>query len=208
MTPSENPLGLIFVMIGPGGAGKNAIMKAIIAQSSHIRQLATATTRIMRANEQQGREHFFVTPAQFQDMIKNDLLLEYQEVTPNKLYGIPRQGVVDCLSGGKICVADIDVLGAKALVAAFPNHVVQIFVTVPGASIAEQLTLLEQRMRNRRDSTTDIAQRLKRARSLELPYQNDCDYIVVNDTLEQAVQSTRAIIQSELRQRCLVGEFS
>ena len=207
MSPSKNLTGVIFVMIGPGGAGKSAIIKAIIAQSAHIQQLPTATTRAMRADEQRGREHLFVTSDQFQQMIKNDQLLEYQEVTPNKLYGIPRQLVADSLSGGKIRITDIEVLGAKALAAAFPDNTVQIFVTVPGDSIAGQLTLLKQRMQQRSDRATDIAQRLERAQSLELPYQNCCDYIVVNDALEQAIQSTSAIIQKELKQRRLAGEL-
>lgn len=63
MNPCQNLTGLIFVMIGPGGAGKSAIMKAIIAQSDRIRQLATATTRRRRADEQPGREHLFITPS-------------------------------------------------------------------------------------------------------------------------------------------------
>lgn len=201
MTASRNLPGVIFVMIGPGGAGKSAIMKAIIAQSDHIRQLPTATTRAMRPDEEQGREHLFVTFDQFQQMIKNDQLLEYQEVTPNKLYGIPRQLIADCLSSGKIRIADIEVLGAKALAAAFPDNAIRIFVTVPGDSIAGQLALLEERMQQRRDSAADIAQRLARAQLLELPYQNCCDYIVVNDALEPAIYATSAIIQKELRQR-------
>lgn len=205
MNPRQNLTGLIFVMIGPGGAGKSAIMKAIIAQSNRIRQLATATTRPRRADEQPGREHLFITPDQFQRMIKNDQLLEYQEVTPNKLYGIPRQTVLDCLAAGDIRLADIEVLGAQALKNAFPDHVVHIFVTVPGQSLAQQLALLEKRMRQRQDSPTSIAQRLKRAQSLELPYQRSCDHIVVNDRLEQAVAATRAIIQTELKQRRLVS---
>ena len=206
MSHSKNLTGVIFVMIGPGGAGKSAIMKAIISQSDTVRQLPTATTRAMRADERPGREHLFVTFEQFQQMIDNDQLLEYQEVTPKKLYGIPRQLIVDCLSAGKIRIADIEALGAEALTAAFPDDVVRIFVTVPGETVAEQLALLEARMRRRGDGATDIARRLERAQSLELPYQHCCDYIVVNDALEEAIQATGAIIQQELKQRRLAGE--
>lgn len=206
MSHTKNLTGVIFVMVGPGGAGKSAIMKAILAQSDHIQQLPTATTRARRADERPGREHLFVTFEQFQQMIDNDQLLEYQEVTPNKLYGIPRQLIVDRLSSGKICIADIEALGAKALAAAFPDHAVRIFVTVPGETVADQLALLKERMQRRRDSATDIARRLERAQSLELPYQNCCDYVVVNDALERATAATRAIIQKELKRRRLVGE--
>ena len=208
MNSSEKPRGVIFVMIGPGGAGKNAIMKAIISRHDRIRQLATATTRPMRADEKQGREHKFVSYEQFCSMIKNDQLLEFQEVTPGKLYGIPRQTVTDCLLGGEIRVADIEVLGAQKLVDAFPENVIQIFVTVPGSTIEAQLKVLQGRMRRRDDGITDIEQRLERARTLELPYQQDCDYLVVNDTLKSAIKTAETFIQAELARRHLIGAKS
>ena len=205
MSVSEKSSGVIFVMIGPGGAGKNAIMKAVISESVIIRQLATATTRPMRSDERQGREHLFVSEQQFQDMIEAAQLLEYQEVTPGKFYGIPRQTVVEVVSAGTIRIADIEVLGAKTLANAFPESVVQIFVTVPGVDISTQLAVLERRMRQRADQNTDIEHRLQRAESLELPYQCHCDYVVVNDDLSHAIEVTKEIIVNELRTRELLG---
>ncbi len=203
MSPAEKESGVIFVMIGPGGAGKNAIMRAVIAASSEIRQLATATTRPMRADEKPGREHVFVSECRFREMIHSGQLLEFQEVTPGKYYGIPRQAVTEVLSAGGIRIADIDVLGAERLAAAYPDNVVQIFVTAPGADLAEQLAVLRRRMRQRADLNTDIKQRLDRAEALELPYQSRCNYVVVNDNLEGAIARTGAIIADELRNRGL-----
>jgi len=205
VTLSENLPGVIFVMIGPGGAGKNAIMKAVMAAFPAIQQLATATTRPMRANEKQGREHLFVNERQFRRMISNDELLEHQEVTSGKFYGIPRRTVMEALTAGAARIADIEVLGAIELVAAYPKNIVQVFVTVPGADSAEQLAVLEERMRGRADKTTDIAQRLARARTLELPYQTRCDYVVVNDDLAKAIKTTAAIIRREMAARQLQG---
>ena len=206
MSPAEKGTGVIFVMIGPGGAGKNAIMRALIAASAEVRQLATATTRPRRADEKQGREHVFVSECRFREMIQTGQLLEYQEVTPGKYYGIPRQTVTEVLAAGGIRIADIDVLGAEDLAAAFPDNVVQIFVTVPGADLAEQLAVLRKRMQQRADENTDIWQRLQRAEALELPYQSRCNYVVVNDNLERAIARTSAIIAKELRNRSLGGE--
>lgn len=203
MSASESLPGVIFVMIGPGGAGKNAIMRAIIAGSPSVRQLPTATTRPMRPDEKQGREHHFVSLETFRKMLSDGQLLEHQEVTPGKFYGIPRQLVVDCLRAGKARIADIEVLGAQKLAAAFPQNVVQIFVTVPGAKMAAQLTVLEERMRLRADAITDIDSRLQRAAEIELPYQSRCDHIVVNDRLSSAIEATRRIIDRELAARRL-----
>ena len=193
--------GVIFVMIGAGGAGKNAIMRAIIAGSPFVRQLPTATTRPMRPGEEHGREHHFVSEALFRQMLREGKLLEHQEVTPGKFYGVPRQLVVNCLSAGAARIADIEVLGAQKLAAAFPANVVQIFVTVPGASINAQLQVLAERMTLRDDAATDIDSRLQRAKTIELPYQCRCDYIVVNDELALAIESTERIVERELRQR-------
>ena len=207
MTPRENHPGVVFVMIGPGGAGKNAIMKAIMAAFPAVRQLATATTRPMRADERQGREHLFVSEARFRSMIQHDELLEHQEVTPGKYYGIPRRTVDESLAAGAALIADIEVLGAMQLAAAYPDNVVQIFITVPGGDIAEQLSVLRKRMRARADAATDIEQRLERARTLELPYQRRCDYIVVNDDLARAIMNTSTIVRREMNQRRKQGEL-
>ena len=91
------------------------------------------------------------------------------------------------------------------LAAAFPRNVVQVFVTVPGDSVSEQLALLRRRMQERADRITDIEQRLERARALELPYRTRCDYIVVNDDLGQAIEATAAIVRRELRSAASAG---
>jgi len=208
VTHSDNPAGVIFVMIGPGGAGKNAIMKAIIQQSAIVSQLPTATTRAMRDGEKQGREHLFISLDEFIAMRDAGELLEHQEVTPNKWYGVPRQSVADSVANGYVRIADIEVLGAEALATAFPDHVVQIYVTIPGDTLEAQLKILEDRMKQRDDNTTNIGARLKRAKTLELPYQSKCDYVVVNDDLSQAVQQVSDIIDRELKKRQLIGQHS
>ncbi len=206
MAASERLPGLIFVLIGPGGAGKNAIMKAVIARSRRIQQLATATTRPMRGDERQGREHLFVSLGEFQRMKRAGELLECQEVTPGKFYGIPRRTVLDALRRGCVRIADIEVLGAKILASAFPANVTQIFVTVPGATMDAQLQVLRQRMTERADLATDIDERLRRAKALELPYQAACDYTVFNQDLERAIEATMAIIDGELAARQIKAE--
>lgn len=205
MVAREKHPGVIFVIIGPGGAGKNAIMKAILDQFDMIQQLATVTTREMRCDEKQGREHQFLSLAEFERMVKYDELLEFQEVTPGKFYGIPRAIVASALAAGAARIADIDVLGARILAQRFQDNVVQIFVTVPGAEISQQLDLLRKRMLERADQNTDIEERLERARLLELPYQVECDYVVVNDELARAIGCIGEIVQSELIARGLLG---
>ena len=92
------------------------------------------------------------------------------------------------------------------LAKAYPANVVQIFITVPGEDIAEQLSVLEERMRRRADAATDIHKRLERARTLELPYQTRCDHVVVNADLEKAISNISNIVRRELAERRLQGQ--
>lgn len=188
MTGQSRDSGLLFVLVGPGGAGKNALMRAVMPRIDNMRQLATATTRKKRDHETDGREHLFLSLEQFQAMINNHALLEYQEVTPGKFYGIPRQSVEDQLNAGLDLIADIEVLGARILRETYPTETILVFITVPGDTEEEILNTLQDRMRtpDRNEDEKLIQQRLERARELELPFASQCDYVIVNDELERA----------------------
>src|SRR5215207_177578 len=102
---NENGLGLLFTLVAPAGAGKNSLMNIALERSTALRQLPTATTRALRAGEQQGREHLFIDREDFQHMIKTDALLEWQEVH-GRLYGVPRQTVEDAIIQETDMIAD------------------------------------------------------------------------------------------------------
>lgn len=204
---SQTPKGLLFVLVGPGGTGKNTLMNIIMQRHPQIKQLATATTRPIRAGELQGREHEFVSVERFQEMIANNELLEHQEVTQDKFYGIIRATVENHIQNGQNLVADIEVLGAKIVRDKFPNHTVLIFVTVLGETLDEKLAILRQRMLDRieNSSTTEdlaqIQQRLDRARKLEFPFESECDVLIVNDDKDRAVTELEQFILAQIAER-------
>lgn len=195
----ERDRGILFVLVGPGGAGKNALMRAVIARNENLSQLATATTRPRRQEEKQGREHHFVDKAEFKRMIDANELLEYQEVTADKWYGIPRFSIDPILNQGHDLIADIEVLGAQILRDTYPDDVVLIFITVPGDTIEDKLTVLSRRMNNghRKENPELIQERLERARSLELPFAEQCDFVIVNDEIDAAIEELQTIITAE-----------
>lgn len=199
--------GLLFVMVGPGGAGKNALMNRVMARQPQLSQLATATTRPIRANEQEGREHLFVTQERFQEMIANGELLEHQEVTAGRWYGIPRASVDNKLDNGQHLIADIDIYGAKVLRETYSDDALLIFVTVPGSTNDERLATLRERMEQRREdhntsqSDNHMTQRLDRAQTVELPFADDCDFVIVNDEIDHATSQLEAIITKKIAER-------
>lgn len=203
----SNTRGLFFVFVGPGGTGKNTLMKIIMEKYPELQQLATATTRDMRPGEKQGRERIFVSLNRFRQMIARNELLEYQEVTPGKFYGIPRESVDSVLDKGEHLIADIEVRGAEVVLNSYADDVVIIYVTVPGATQAEQLETLKERMLHRLDRPpTDadwevINQRLKRAENMEFPFSEKCEHIIVNDDLNVAAEQIDNIVKNAIATR-------
>jgi guanylate kinase len=182
---------MLFTLVGPAGAGKNTVMQRVIQLLPGLRQLPTATTRAMRVTEAEGREHYFVNDDEFLRMREAGELVESQIVHGN-WYGIAREPLENALRNGEVLVADIDMFGARAARGVFPNDTVLIFVAPP------TLSSLVTRMRERGEPEAQIARRLLRAPD-EMAFAPECDYVVVNDTLDQAAQAVLEIMTWEKR---------
>jgi guanylate kinase len=185
--------GLLFIIVGPSGAGKNTIMHEVLDHQNHgnLRQLPTMTTRNPRSNEVEGVQHYFVTEARFQEMINSDALVEYQRIHNAGLYGTPRFAVEEAFERGEDLIADIDVKGALALQAAYPDNTVLIFVAPPSREA------LEERIRERNsDTEAQIAVRLSRA-EMEMAYIPWADFLIVNDNLEHSIALVERIIHAK-----------
>ncbi len=199
MTLSERRQGLLFIVIGPPGSGKNTLMKHVLSHSDNLSQLATATTRPPRAGEQHGREHLFIDIPTFVRMIETGELLEWQKIhSKQHYYGIPRGVVEDAIQNGHDLIADVEVLGATYIRSRYPNNSVLVFIKPP------TLEALAQRMRDRGDSEEEIANRLKRVPT-EMAFAPLCDYTIVNDLVDLAAAELLEIVQRE-RARCGRGE--
>jgi guanylate kinase len=171
-------------------------MKAVLARSGHqIHQLSTATTRPIRPDEKQGREHQFVTPAEFEDMIARGALLEHQ-VVHGHLYGIPRSTVEAALLDCDDLIADVEVFGATYTRSCYPNNSILIFIKPPA------LDVLRTRMQARGESQEEIEKRLRRV-EMEMQYAPLCDYLIINDDINRAADELYAIILSAYSRRDL-----
>ncbi|GIK28127.1 MAG: guanylate kinase [Chloroflexota bacterium] len=179
--------GKIFILVGPGGAGKNTLMKAVMPQLDNLSQLATATTRDPRPGEQHGREHIFMDLATFEQWKDNGWFVEFEEVTPEKYYGTPKIALERAFAEGRDLIADIEIAGAERIKAAYPDNVVLMFIWAHQDVLAE-------RMRARGTSEKDIQERLDRAER-EYAFAEQCEALVVNDIQTQAADELRSLIE-------------
>lgn len=189
--------GHLFILVGPSGTGKNTLMDGVRAVMTDIIQLPTMTTRAPRPNEIEGIHHYFVSVEQFRALVANNALLEHQEVHPGKWYGVPRQQTWDSLSAGKIMIADVDIAGALDVQSAFPHNVTTIFIKPPSLDILRERLITRHKQSGKPDDDQELIDRLAKA-SYELGRANECNYVIVNDTREQATHELMTVIQQVL----------
>lgn len=184
--------GLLFILIGPSGAGKNTLMRNVLQWKTcgSLRQLPTATTRPKRSTETDGVEHLFLSQAQFDELVRTHALVEYQQVHGCWYYGTPRTALEEALAQGEYLIADIDVHGATRIQAAFPENTVLIFIAPPDCAV------LEQRIRKRNtDSESEIQARLRSVET-EMSYQATAHYVIINHDAEAASQQLANLIRA------------
>lgn len=182
--------GLLIVLSGPSGVGKGTVRQAIFSKGERdFIYSISATTRQRREGEVDGVDYFFKTREEFEDMIKNDQLLEYTEYVGN-YYGTPVDYVQKTIDAGKDIFLEIEVQGAMQVKERMPEGT-YIFLTPPN------MDELEARIVNRgTDESPIIRQRMEKAIE-EIELMRYYDYAVENDTVENAVNKVLAIIQSE-----------
>ncbi len=187
--------GLLIVVSGPSGAGKGTICKQLLRVEPEVMLSVSATTRGPRVGEVEGKNYYFLSKDEFEDLIVKDEFLEYANVYGN-YYGTPKKYVHEKNQQGKSVLLEIDIQGALQIKDKYP-HGVFIFILPP--SMKE----LKQRIITRGTETeAAIEQRFTSAYE-EISYAKKYDYCVINDDVDTAVEKVKAIIKAE---KCRVTE--
>lgn len=181
--------GILVVVSGFSGAGKGTLMKALLAKYDNYALSISATTRQPREGEADGREYFFKTVEEFEQLIDNDELIEYAKYV-NNYYGTPKAYVERQLESGKDVILEIEIQGALKVKAKRPDTVL-IFVTPPSAEE------LKNRLIGRGTETMDVIKSRLRRASEEAEGMNGYDYVLINDDLDACVDELHAIIVGE-----------
>jgi guanylate kinase len=186
--------GHLLLVSSPSGAGKTSLSRRLVADHAELALSISATTRPPRPGEEHGREYYFVSDAEFDDMIARGELLEWAHVHDHR-YGTPRTPVMAALDLGKDVLFDIDWQGAKSIAEKAPEDSVRVFILPP--SMAELSRRLYARAQ---DSVPVIEGRLRRAYD-EIAQWGLYDYVLVNVDYDHAYADLAHIYHAERLRR-------
>lgn len=191
--PQITRRGLMYIMSSPSGAGKTTITRALLKNNPDMNMSVSATTRARRAGEVDGKDYYFVSVSQFQEMVDNGEMLEYAKVFEN-YYGTPKAPVEQALAAGKDVVFDIDWQGTQQLSDIAADDVVKVFILPPSRKV------LEGRLRNRSLDTQETEEQIRHRMSKasdEISHYAEYDYVIINDNIDEAIQKAQTILDGE-----------
>ena len=178
------------MITGPSGAGKGTLIKALLERVPELEVAISATTRHRREGEEDGREYWFLSDAEFVRRVHEGDFLEHVTYVSGKRYGTLRSEVDRIAAAGRVPVLELETEGALNVKEAMPGAVT-IFITAP-------IPELERRLRERAsESEGEIGERIGLARN-QLEQADEFDHVVLNDDLERAADELAGIVQREL----------
>lgn len=182
--------GLLIVFSAPSGAGKTTIIDYLLKNfPNEFCYSISATTRKPRIGEINGKDYFFLSEEEFKKKIENNEFIEWEIVHEN-YYGTLKSRVEPLLQAGKNIVFDIDVKGGLKIKASYPANSILLFITAPS------IELIIERLRKRgTENDAEINKRIERY-SIELEKSKYFDFIIINETVEKAVEQILKIIQT------------
>ncbi len=179
--------GSLIVISGFSGVGKGTVVKRLVSDFGYELSIS-ATTRAPREGEENGREYFFMSKSEFENLIDYGGFIEWTQYIEN-YYGTPKKFVEESLKEGKNIILEIEVMGAMKIKEQYPDALL-IFISAPS------IDSLRERLKGRGTEDDEVIfKRLKKATE-ESTDMDKYDYIVVNDDLEECVQTVNSVIRS------------
>lgn len=178
------------IFTGPSGGGKTTLSQYTLKEFDKIERSVSVTTRAPRVGETDGVDYQFLTVEEFQQQIKEDNFVEWEQVYEGLYYGTLKSEVKRIWDAGKVVLFVVDVIGAESLKKFFGENSLKIFVKAP------TMEVLSERLYSRgTENEESVAKRLKKAHK-ELEYEDFADTVIVNDVLKISKRDIHRLIQS------------
>lgn len=185
--------GFLVVLSGPSGVGKGTVKKILTERIEEMCVAVTATTRLPRPGEVEGKSYYFKTVEEFERLVAEDAFIEHVTTYGNR-YGSLKSEVRRLIDLGKIVIMEIDVKGAVKIKEQMPEA---LFIFVMPPSKEE----LERRIRGRATESDDVIKTRLSIVDGELAMADRYDYVVVNDEVTNCATKVEAIIRDEAKRR-------
>jgi len=184
--------GKLVIISAPSGAGKTTIVNHLLKQGLGLVFSVSATTRVPRGREKNGKEYYFISAEDFREKIRKNEFAEWQEVYKDQYYGTLKSEIERIWAEKKNVIFDVDVKGGLNLKNTFGNKAISIFIMPPSVND------LEKRLLSRAtDDRSKIKVRVEKAIE-ELKLASNFDHIIINDNLELAQKEVYEMVKSFL----------
>ena len=182
--------GMMFVLSSPSGTGKTTLTKKLAENNKNFAISISHTTRKPRPNEINGKDYYFVSKKEFEDLLKENNFFEYANIFDN-WYATLKKPVLELLSRGKDVLFDIDWQGTKQLNIIKNLSLVTFFILPPN------LKVLKKRLLNRHEGQEQLVKKRMNKFNEEVSHWNEYNYVVVNDDLNKCYDNILSIMMSE-----------
>ena len=186
-------MGKLIVISAPSGAGKTSIVHHLLKNMNELSFSVSACSREKRDNETHGKDYYFLGVEGFQNKIKEDAFLEWEQVYENQYYGTLKSEIERIWSEGKTVIFDVDVVGGLNIKKQYPKECLSLFIMPPSLEI-----LAERLIGRGSESDASLQKRLDKAEE-EIAKNQQFDSIVLNDDLEIACEETMKVITNFIK---------
>lgn len=179
----------LLIFSAPSGSGKTTVVKYLMETlGDKLGFSVSATTRAPRPGEVHGREYYFLSESDFREKVEHNEFLESEEVYAGILYGTLWSEVHRIWAENKIVVFDVDVKGGLNLKRKFPDQALAVFLRPPSVEV-----LMDRLTKRSTEVEHQLKERIAKA-NYELSFENQYDVVVVNDILEETLQTCEKLV--------------
>ena len=186
-------MGKLIVISAPSGAGKTSIVHHLLKSMDELSFSVSASSREKRDNETHGKDYYFLGVEGFQNKIKEDAFLEWEQVYENQYYGTLKSEIERIWSEGKTVIFDVDVIGGLNIKKQYPKECLSLFIMPPSLEV-----LAERLIGRRSESDESLQKRLDKAEE-EIAQNQQFDRVILNDDFEIACEETLEVITNFIK---------